>query len=765
MRCTLALTALCLLTPPLAADPLPGTKPLTVKGDIARQMVDGIHKYLDRETAASVKGRAAHWKMDFSSHEKYVSSVEPNRRHLRRLLGVVDERLPVRDLEYVSSKRHPAVIAETDRYTVYAVRWPVLPGIDGEGLLLEPRKPRATVIALVDPGWTAEQACGLAGGVEPASQFPRQLADQGCRVLVPVLTDRDDQHSANPKVGRATNLPHREFVYRMAYETGRHVIGYDLQRVFAAVDYLTRDKDQPPLGVVGYGEGAMLALYAAALDTRIRVTLMAGHFGPRERLWDEPIYRNVWGLLREFGDAELAALVAPRRLHTLLCNVPEVKGPPAPRPGRSGGAAPGRIALRVPAGDWTAEYKRALALFNNELRPGRHEGIFDTGASQEGMGPGDRWLGRFLDDLTGSDKLLPSGERPGDRRPDFDPADRHKRQFDQLVNYTQKLLPESERVRQKYWAKADRSTPEKWQASVKPYRDHFEGEIIGKLPAPTLPMNARTRLVYDTPNWKGYEVVLDLHEDVICHGILLVPNGIKPGEKRPVVVCQHGLEGRPTDVCDPKERTRYYNSFGAQLADRGYVVFAPQAPYIFGNDFRQLVRKAHPLKLSLYAFIVAQHERILDWLETLPFVDRTRIALYGLSYGGKVAMRVGALVSRYCAVICSGDFNEWIWKNITLDFAGSYMFTGEYDMYEFDLANTFNYAEMAYLISPRPFMVERGHRDGVGIDEYVAHEYAKVRRHYADLGLPSSTRIEFFAGGHEIHGIGTFAFLDRHLKP
>ena len=25
----------------------------------------------------------------------------------------------------------------------------------------------------------------------------------------------------------------------------------------------------------------------------------------------------------------------------------------------------------------------------------------------------------------------------------------------------------------------------------------------------------------------------------------------KPGEKRPVVVCQHGLEGRPTDVCQP----------------------------------------------------------------------------------------------------------------------------------------------------------------------------------------------------------------------
>ena len=137
-----------------------------------------------------------------------------------------------------------------------------------------------------------------------------------------------------------------------------------------------------------------------------------------------------------------------------------------------------------------------------------------------------------------------------------------------------------------------------------------------------------------------------------------------------------------------------------------------------------MLRKAQPLKLSLYSFIVRQHQRILEWLKTLDFIDATRIAYYGLSYGGKVAMRIPSILLDYCLSICSGDFNEWIWKNITLDWQGSYMFTGEYDMYEFDLANTFNYAEMAALIAPRPFMVERGHDDGVGLDEWVAHEFA-----------------------------------------
>ena len=96
-------------------------------------------------------------------------------------------------------------------------------------------------------------------------------------------------------------------------------------------------------------------------------------------------------------------------------------------------------------------------------------------------------------------------------------------------------------------------------------------------------------------------------------------------------------------------------------------------------------------------------------------------------------MRVPSLLNRYALSICSADFNEWIAKITTVDHPFSYMFTIEYDMLEFDLGHTFNYAEMAALIAPRPFMVERGHRDTVGIDEWIAHEYAKVRRFYDEL--------------------------------
>ena len=85
-------------------------------------------------------------------------------------------------------------------------------------------------------------------------------------------------------------------------------------------------------------------------------------------------------------------------------------------------------------------------------------------------------------------------------------------------------------------------------------------------------------------------------------------------------------------------------------------------------------------------------------------------------------------------------------------------------MYEFDLANKLSHAEMSWLIFPRPFMVERGHFDTVGHDEWVAYEYARTFRHYSLLGLADRTRIEFFNGPHMIYGIGTFVFLHQHLQ-
>jgi hypothetical protein len=337
--------------------------------------------------------------------------------------------------------------------------------------------------------------------------------------------------------------------------------------------------------------------------------------------------------------------------------------------------------------------------------------------------------------------------------PDTDLSVRQHRQFEQLVNHTQTLIRKSDQNRAAFWA---RGTGAK--------RDYIWHEVIGRLPDPNVPANPRTRQILDEPKFRGYEVMLDVWPGVFAYGILLVPKDIQPGERRPVVVCQHELEGRPRDVADPKIDSHYYHRFAVRLAEEGFVTFSPQNPYIGEDRFRGIQRKAHPLRLSLFSFILGQHQRILEWLGERPYVDYARIGFYGLSYGGKTAMRVPPLLDGYALSICSADFNEWVWKTTSVESRYSYMLTQEYDMLEWNFANVINYSDLANLMAPRPFMVERGHDDPVAPDEWVAYEYAKVRRFYDKMGIGDRTEIEFFNGPHTINGVATFAFLRKHLQ-
>jgi hypothetical protein len=50
------------------------------------------------------------------------------------------------------------------------------------------------------------------------------------------------------------------------------------------------------------------------------------------------------------------------------------------------------------------------------------------------------------------------------------------------------------------------------------------------------------------------------------------------------------------------------------------VTYAPQNPYIGEDRFRVIQRKGHPLKLSLFSFVLGQHERTLEWLAPPPQV-------------------------------------------------------------------------------------------------------------------------------------------------
>ena len=721
--------------------------------------MDGAHRFVERQIADTQARVGRFWKYDRSSSAAWNAALAENRNRLREIIGAVDPRV-ASGVERFGDDENPALVAETPRYRVYQVRWAVLDGVTAEGLLVEPSsKPAAHLVVLPDGTQTPEQVLGLAPGLTPDRQFGRILADSSCELLIPVLVRREAIRTTDPQLEKSQQT-WREWLYRQAFHMGRHPIGYEVQKVLAAVDgFRARRGESARVGVVGYADGALIAFYAAALDPRIDAALVSGYFDGRGRVWEEPIDRNVWSLLERFGDAEIASLVLPRHLVIEHAEIPAFTSTKGSSHTPDGASVRDEFA-RIPAG----AFPRPSLIIGNGDAP---------------VGPiSAQAIADFAQRLGFSVKPVTTGTPVTDGRKRFDPNLRHERAVREIERHVQSMVRASGHVRdQRFLFKVlpeltalkwstEKTRPtlpaEQFIAGARPYREQFRRDGIGVFDAPYISLNPRTRRISETNQWTAWDVVLDVWPDVFAWGVLVVPKNLAAGERRPVVVVQHGRNGLPRETID--RFTSAYNNFGGALADRGFIVFAPHNLYRGEDRYRWLSRKANTIRATLFSFILGQHERILEWLGSLPYVDSSRIAFYGLSYGGETAVRIPAILEKYALSICSGDFNQWTRKVAATDEPWSFMRTIEWEMPYWNWGNTFDYAEMTYLIFPRPFMVERGHLDLVGRDQWVSHEYGKVRFLYAQLGLADRTTIEFFQGGHSIHGQGTFEFLHEHLR-
>ncbi len=770
-------------------DVLPGTKKLELKDPLDVVMVRGISKFAEREIQKARERRTAPW----LTAKDPKAATAAARQRLREIIGAVD---PMTADPSPWSSASPTgmqgAFDESGELVTYSslLRWDVTEGISGEARQYTasyktPSGQEVTqqyppiIILLVDP----EQ--DSANSVE--KYLPHRLARMGAVVSRIALIDRNTDYSGHPDI-KQTNMTHREYVYRLGFNMGRHIIGYEVERTLAFINLVNEQRQltesDSPVILVGVGEGAVIAQYVAALaPDSVDAVILHGYFSTRENVWEEPIYRNVWKQLTEFGDAEIASLIAPTPLIIEAGKAPEIDGPPVPKPGQAKIAAPGVIdSPRLK--DVRKEFERAKGYYTKANNAGQ---LHLVESPKQVCGPETI---EILNESLGLKLRMPSEAKMNALKvPEIKPEvlkAQQKRLVGELVRHTQMLLARSDKVRAKLWKGVDRSSVEAWEKQAPEYREMVYNSFIGKL-GPRVPFSdgPKSRKIIDEPTYIGYEVLLEIYSNsnniewseedpgVFAGGILLLPKDLKKGEQRPVVVCQHGLEGIPMDTItlDEKNRAfRAYKGFATQLVKRGFIVYAPQNPYRGYDDFRVIQRKSNPLGRSLFSYIIPQHRKTLEWLQTLSYVDPERMAFYGLSYGGKTAVRVPPLLpkdgkfSGYCLSICSADFNEWIRKNVSAEDRYSYIYTPEYEIFEWNMGHIANYAELSWLMAPRPFMVERGHDDGVAPDEWVGWEFAKVRRHYDKLGIGEDTEIEWFNGPHTINGQGTFKFLHKHLN-
>lgn len=670
-----------LLCAAAGAAELPGTTPWDFPKDIVAEQYLELRQYYERELARAASRRGRYWQR---------AEWQSNREELRRLLGVVDP--------LIAPKPDTTPLEGGGAFSVSLVEWPILRlgnsgstgGFSGAmvreyGLLLAPKSPgrHPATIVLGDAG-----------------QFA-QLAEAGHVVFAPFLIER-----------RTFSQPwteDRSWLFRLGYQVGRHLIGSEVQQVSSAYDFLAglADVDAARIGVAG----GLTALYAAALDTRLAAARVWNDFDNRTRAFDEPEDRAIWNMAERFGDAEIGALVAPRRLAI------EGGGPGA-----------------------REEFERLRAHYQ------RH------GAA-------------------GQVTLSAAPKAAAAAPPKLDPertARIANAQFAQWQARFRNLAMEAYTTREAAW-RTEAASAEEFERWVQPKREAYF-DLTGRYPASSGPLDARSVQIYDEPDFTGYRLRVRVYDGVHAYGILLVPKRIAPGERRGVVFTQHGLAGTPEDalgVVPNAKADDVYQRFGMRLARRGYVVFAPMISVQVEPERYAVARRAHLLGLTPVGLEARKFARVLDYLETLPFVDKRRFGFYGLSYGGYTALWAGPAEPRFKVVINSGHYNDWNLKTTDLTEGTSFLFyKNAFDMFQFGVLQSLSHSELAMLIAPRACLIEIGDRDGIVIAprRFADLEMQRVEDLYRRLGIPEKGRVARFDGPHRIDGKEAFEFLDRWLK-
>ena len=714
-----------------AAEHLPGTEPLVAGddvGSIASAQVEQVIGYFRRRIEGARKLRDERWQPDFTSRETYESSVEPHRASCRNMLGLVQGKTPV------AGARSECVVdgsgGRIERITI-----PMFAGLSARGLLLVPKAEgrHPVVIVCADATTWPERLAGLDGDAQRPGWLGR-LCSRGAIVCLPQSIERLRDH---PYCKTTNHKNRRMILHRLGYCVGRTMPGLDVQDVLATVDYLAgrSDVDAKRIGLVGTGQGGMTALLTAALERRIRATAVADYFETHDRCCDEPVDRRLPARLLEFGDAELAALIAPRA----LCVV------------RSGESTIARQEV-------TYEVRRATRFY-------------------EGLKAGDRLA--LLADVAGADAAAVSASRvadalglpepagaaalPGVRTADDRAGTVRDEHFQERLKYLRGLIRRSEAKRQGRWAMLGRPASDSEHVKAAMLADYRK--LVGKVETEGAALRPRTALAHAAPKYKAYRVMLGVTQGVELYGVLLIPNRIEG--RAPAVIVQHGLSGTPEMVTGlGQTRDTAYHEFGRALAESGYVVFAPlimhHHPVKRINDQATL---ADAVGMMRVAMAVAKTDRAIDFLQTLPCVDPRRIGYYGLSYGGYSALWIAPLVDRLKAIVPSGHFNDWRSKITADDTPTSYLRHPDEDFYNWDVLHRFTHVELVAMMAPRPVCIEFGQRDGITTPEWTAcawKQLAAVRDHW---GLTDRIELAHYDGVHEVHGVETFDFLDRFLRP
>ena len=191
---------------------------------------------------------------------------------------------------------------------------------------------------------------------------------------------------------------------------------------------------------------------------------------------------------------------------------------------------------------------------------------------------------------------------------------------------------------------------------------------------------------------------------------LLIPKALlKSGNRAPGVLCLHPTDHKIGHKVVVGLGGRENRQYGAELADRGYVVLAPSYPQLaqYQPDLKALGYQSGTMKA------IWDNMRGLDLLESLPYVRKGSFGTIGHSLGGHNSVYTAVFEDRIKVIVSSCGLDSYLdYKNGDIRGWTSDRYMPKLLAYRDRLEEIpFDFQEMIGALAPRPCFISAPLKD------------------------------------------------------
>lgn len=315
----------------------------------------------------------------------------------------------------------------------------------------------------------------------------------------------------------------------------------------------------------------------------------------------------------------------------------------------------------------------------------------------------------------------------------------------------------------------------RWKKAAKPRVMATLGDFPKRVPAKPMFI-----VEWEHDGLRKQRWLINVGPHISAEFLVNYPKDLKPGEKRPAILCCHGhgqfgkepIMGNDTSAELRNAIQVHHYHYGHDMAKMGYITYA--IDWIgFGerNDNNKPNFKNHNggrdwcnlyylhatmLGMTSLSINVAHGQAATDFALSLPHVDGKRLGVMGLSGGGTMTLWMALCDKRFKAaeIICYSDL--WAYFGIRdLNYCGMQVAPGLYKLVDLP--------ELQGLLAPAPLLIDIGANDTCFRPDTSLACYRQLEKIYRAADASENLWQDLHPNEHAWGGNKSEAFFGTYL--